>query len=254
MIATRRDLLALTAKATGAAIFSSNMAEGSVTPQPIKAISFDAFVIFDPRPISARAEEFFPGKGAQLSEVWRVRQFEYTWLRMAMRRYADFWQVTRDALIFAAKALQIELTPEHRSRLLDAYLELRPWPGVADGLRSLRDAGFRLAFLANWTPHMLAACAKASALDGLFEHLLSTDTITTYKPDPRAYAMGGKAFALPAENILFAAFGGWDAIGAKTFGYPVFWFNPGHQPVEEFGEAPDAIGTSFADLMIYLQA
>jgi 2-haloacid dehalogenase len=254
MMATRRQLLTLAASASGAGLFPSAMAADGAWSQRIKAIAFDAFVIFDPRPISALAAELFPGKGARFSDVWRARQFEYTWLRMAMGRYADFWQVTGDALIFAATTLDIELAPEQRSRLMDSFLQLKPWPGVAEGLKSLRNTGVRLAFLANWTPQMLAACTKLSALEGHFEHQLSTDLIKTYKPDPRAYAMAAKAFGLPAGNILFSAFGGWDAIGAKNFGYRVFWFNPGHQPVEELGEAPDAIGTSFADLVTLLQA
>jgi 2-haloacid dehalogenase len=254
MTATRRELLTLAASAAGAGLFPSAKAAESVMPRRFKAIAFDAFVIFDPRSISALAEELFPGKGARLSEVWRARQFEYGWLRMAMGRYADFSQITGDALTFAAKTLKIELAPEQRSRLMEASRELKPWPGVVEGLKSLRNAGVRLAFLSNSTPDALAARTKASGLEGLFEHQLSTDTIKTYKPDPRAYAMAVEAFALPAENILFAAFGGWDAIGAKAFGYPVFWFNPGHQPVEELGEVPDAAGTSFADLMTFLQA
>jgi 2-haloacid dehalogenase len=95
------------------------------------------------------------------------------------------------------------------------------------GIEILAQCRGALAFLANFKPHMLEACTRASALEGLFEHQLSTDTIKTYKPDPRAYAMAVKAFGLPPENILFAAFGSWDAAGAKAFGYPVFWFNPG---------------------------
>jgi 2-haloacid dehalogenase len=252
MTATRREFLSLAANAAGASLFPSALAADSATPRRIMAIAFDAFPIFDPRPIAALAGELFPGKGAQLSDVWRARQFEYTWLRMAMGHYADFWQVTGDSLVFAAKTLKIELAQEQRSRLMNAYLELKPWPGVAEGLKSLSDAGVRLAFLSNFTPHMLAACTRAAGLDSLFEHQLSTDLIKTYKPDPRAYAMAVKAFGLPSENILFAAFGGWDAIGAKAFGYPVFWFNPGHQPIEELGETPDAIGTSFAELLSFV--
>lgn len=254
MTATRRELLTMVTNAVGAGLFPSAMAAGRAAPRRIKAIAFDAFVIFDPRRISTLAGELFPGKGAQLSDAWRVRQFEYTWLRTAMGRYADFWQVTGDALLFAAKTLKIELAPEQRSRLMQAFLELKPWPGVAEGLKSLHGAGVRLAFLSNFTPDMLAACINASELEGLFEHQLSAEIVKAYKPDPRAYAMGVKAFGLPPEDILFAAFGGWDAAGAKTFGYPVFWFNPGHQPAEELGAASDAIGTSFADLMTLLEA
>src|SRR5205814_3750636 len=85
---------------------------------PVKAIAFDAFPILDPRPIFALGEELFPGKGAELASMWRARQFEYTWLRTLSRRYADFWQVTEDALVFAAKLLKLDLTSDKRDRLM----------------------------------------------------------------------------------------------------------------------------------------
>ena len=254
MTGTRRELLTLAAGTAVTSVFSSAAMTMDKTPPGIKAIAFDAFPIFDPRSISLRAEAVFPGRGAELGDVWRACQFEYTWLRIAFQRYADFWRVTEDALVFAAKLLKLDLTSEKRSRLMEAYLELKPWPGVAEGLKSLRDAGLRLGFLSNFTPHMLAACVKASALEGVFEDQLSTDTIKTYKPDPRAYAMAVNAFGLPVENILFVAFGGWDAVGAKTFGFKTFWFNPASQPAEELGVTPDAMGPSFADLVRFLKA
>lgn len=96
----------------------------------IRAVAFDAFPILDPRPVFALVEELYPERGVDLSNVWRARQFEYTWLRTMSRRYTDFWQVTDDALVFAAKAVKVELTPEKRARLMDAYLNLRCWPGA----------------------------------------------------------------------------------------------------------------------------
>lgn len=252
MTGTRRALLALAASTAVTSVFSSAAMAADKTQPAIKAVAFDAFPIFDPRSISLRAEEVFPGRGGALVDVWRTRQFEYTWLRIASQRYADFWHVTEDALVFAAKLLKLDLTSEKRSRLMGSYLEMKPWPGVAEGLKTLRDAGLRLRFLSNLTPQMLAACVKASALEGLFEDPLSTDTIRTYKPDPRAYAMAVDAFGLPVENILFVAFGGWDAVGAKTFGFKTFWFNPASQPTEELGVTPDAMGLSFTDLVRFL--
>src|SRR5688572_13953963 len=83
--------------------------EGSLKSR-IKAIAFDAFPIFDPRPVFALVEKMFPGRGAELSNEWRIRQFEYTWLRVAARRYVDFWEITQQALDFAADKLQLKLT------------------------------------------------------------------------------------------------------------------------------------------------
>jgi len=218
----------------------------------IKAIAFDAFPIFDPRPIFALAEELFPGKGGPLSEAWRSRQFEYAWLRVMAERYADFWQVTEDALIYAAKALKVDLTTEHRERLMQAYLKLPPWLDVVSALRTLEEGGFRLAFLSNFTPRMLEANIRNARLDGLFKHSLSTDAIRSYKPAPRAYRMATEAFGLKREEILFVAFAGWDAAGARAFGYKTFWVNRLKLPAEELGETADGTGDGLHDLVTYL--
>src|SRR5690348_2187562 len=119
-----------------------------IAPPKFKAIAFDGFPIIDARPVFARAEEVFPGRGVELGNAWRTRQFEYTWLRSLGGRYADFWRVTEDALTFAAKSVQIELSGEQRDRLMQTYLELKAWPDVMPALARLREAGIRMAFLA----------------------------------------------------------------------------------------------------------
>jgi len=115
-------------------------------------------------------------------------------------------------------------------------------------LKSLKASGIRMAFLSNFTPAMLDAAVQNSGLQGIFEPHLSTDRVRAYKPDPRAYQMGVDAFGLKREEIAFAAFGGWDAAGAKAFGYRTFWVNRMNLPIEELGFAPDAIGATLQDL------
>jgi 2-haloacid dehalogenase len=222
------------------------------TPARIKAIAFDAFPIFDPRPIFALAERLFPGRGAELGNLWRIRQFEYAWLRTLMQRYTGFWQVTEEALRFAADSLKLDLTADRRAQLMQAYLEIRAWPDALPALRRLRDAGLRMAFLSNFSAPMLDAGVRNSGLEGLFEPHLSTDRVGAYKPDPRAYQMAIDAFGLGRDQIAFVAFGGWDAAGAKAFGYPTFWVNRLGVRVEELGVAPDAIGTGLVDLVKFI--
>jgi 2-haloacid dehalogenase len=220
----------------------------------VEAVLFDAFPVFDPRPIGALAEQLFPGRGAELMTTWRARQFEYGWLRVVAGNYADFWRCTEDALRYSATALRLELTAAERQRLMGAYLDLRTWPDVAPALQALRGAGVRLGLLSNFTPAMLDASIRASGLDGVFEHVLSTDGVRTYKPDPRAYALGLEAFRLPRERILFAAFAGWDAAGAKRFGYPTYWLNRLQAPPEELGApAPDGTGTTAVELVTFVR-
>jgi 2-haloacid dehalogenase len=254
MSLTRRQIATVTAGAALTGFFAPIATAQEKAVNGTRAVAFDALVIFDPRSILAMAKETFGEQAAELVTLWRTRQFEYTWLRVASGRYADFWQVTGDALGFAAQSLRIDLPAEKRSRLMQGFLQLKPWPGVMEGLASLRHAGLRLALLSNFTPEMLAACIKTSALEDAFDFRLSTDLIKTYKPDPHAYAMAVEAFVLPVQEIAFAAFGGWDAFGAKSFGYKTFWFNPAGQPFEELGERPDAICASFADLVSHVQS
>jgi 2-haloacid dehalogenase len=218
----------------------------------VKAAAFDAFPVLDPRPVFALVENLFPGKGADLAAAWRTRQFEYTWLRTVSRRYVDFWRVTEDALVFAAKMLKLDLTSNQRVRLMDAYLAIRCWPEAPAALRALKDAGIRLAFLSNMTQEMLEAGIRNSGLEQVFDHVLSTDRVAAFKPDPRAYQMGIDAFGLRREEILFAAFAGWDAAGAKAFGFPTFWVNRQNQPAEELGFVADHSGTTLDDLVHYI--
>jgi len=219
---------------------------------PFRAVLFDAFPVFDPRSVAAVVDADFPGRGAELTALWRTRQFEYTWLRVAAQDYADFWQCTDDALRFAAASLHLKLTAAQHERLMNAYLTLQPWPDAPPALRTLRQAGVRLGFLSNFTSAMLDAALQHTGLGDLFEHVLSTDRARTFKPDPRAYQLGVDALGLPRDQIVFAAFAGWDAAGAKHFGYPTFWVNRMQAPPEELGVRPDASGSSLAELVAFV--
>lgn len=253
MVMNRRLFMTLTAAGlatTSWPAVSPGLAALPGSKSRIKALAFDAFPIFDPRPVFALADQMFPDSG--LSDEWRTRQFEYTWLRVAAHRYADFWQVTGDALRFATTKLKLRLPPNDRTRLMNAYLELKAWPEVIPVLESLKASGLTLALLSNFTLTMLGANIKSAGLGGIFERVLSTDDAETFKPDPRAYQLGVDAIRLKREEILFVAFAGWDAAGAKMFGYPTYWVNRQGLPPEAMGVLPDGTGETLTDLVAFL--
>ena len=254
MSLNRRKFLNNVGGTVAIGMLMNSVAVAGSTPARIKAVAFDAFPIFDPRPIFTLSEKLFGHDAAALNNAWRTRQFEYSWLRSLSHRYADFWTVTEDALVFAAKLTNIELSPENRAQLMQSYLELKPWPDVPSVLKRLRESGIRLAFLSNFTPRMLESNIRSSGLEGMFEQVLSTDRASTYKPDPKAYQLAVDTLKLKREEIAFAAFAGWDAAGAKSFGYPTFWNNRLRQPLEELGVKPDAIGETLADLVSFVHA
>lgn len=250
----RREFLNLAAASIATGFLASTPLAMAAAKPKIKAIAFDGFALWDPRPIFALAERLFPGRGAELSNAWRTRQFDYQWLRVLTGRYADFWQATDDALVFSTEMLKLDLTPDKRGQLMNAYLELKAWPDVLPALQAMKSMGIRLAPLSNLTPSMLDANIRDSGLEGIFDQVLSTDKIKSYKPDPRAYQMGMDAFKLSREEILFIPFAGWDAAGAKSFGYTTFWVNRLNLPAEKLGVTPDAIGHTLTDMAEFVKA
>jgi 2-haloacid dehalogenase len=222
-----------------------------VTPR-FKAVAFDYLVLFDPDSVVFQAETLFPGKGRELTTLWRTRQFEYTWLRSTAHRYIDFSAVTTDALSYAATAMNLELTPDTERRLLDAYLHLTLWPDAVVTLQTLKRSGVRVIVLSNFSPAMLAANAEHAHIADLVDTFVSTDENRTYKPDPRAYQLGVDRLHLAKSAVVFAASAGWDAAGAKSFGYPTFWVNRANQPTEQLGVAPDATSPDLAGLLEFV--
>jgi len=207
-----------------------------------KAVAFDYFVLFDPSSVVPEVEKIFPGKGAEFTKAWRSKQFEYGFLRSITGHHRDFFAVTGDALDYTVEAMHLRLTPEARGRLLEAYLELEPWPDSIDALKRLRAAGVRIITIANFSGKMLRANAQNAGIAELFDELLSTEVNATYKPDRAAYALGMQHLRLRKSEIAFAAFGGWDAYGAKSFGYPTYWINRFGVPAERLGLEPDGTG------------
>lgn len=241
-----------TAPAVSSANAGSSPTQGHARA-PIRGICFDLFTLFDPRGVIDVARTIAPERAVALCEAWRVRQFEYAPLRVAANQYVDFGVVTRDALEYAARAQGVGLTDAQREELVAAYSRLEPWPDARASLLAFRRAGLRLTPLANYSPRMLSSLLEHAGFTDLFDAQISTDVARTFKPDPRAYALGVSTLKLPREQIAFAAFGGWDAAGAKWFGYASFWVNRLGVPHEELAPGFDATGPTLAELAAFVR-
>ncbi|AGH95354.1 haloacid dehalogenase type II [Pseudobdellovibrio exovorus] len=233
------------------ALFGSSYVEAK---NDIKVIAFDAFPVFDPRPIFKTVQELFPEKADKLVEVWQAKQFSYTWLRTSGEQYKDFYQVTEDALVYAAKNVKVDLTEKQKQQIMGEYLKLKPWPDAMDALQKLKDKKYKITFLSNFTEEMLKSNLKSSKLEKLFSPLLlSTDLAKAFKPSPKAYNLAIEHFGVKKKEVLFVAFAPWDAAGAKWFGYPTFWVNRSSFPPEELGAEVDGMGKNLEDLVRYME-
>src|SRR5262249_57800772 len=111
LMITRRGFVRSTATGVALGLVTGRVRDAVAVSgrRALKAIAFDAFPVFSPASVVARAEVLFPGRGAALGDEWRLRQFEYAWLRILSRQYVDFWQVTGDALDYASRKLGLDL-------------------------------------------------------------------------------------------------------------------------------------------------
>ena len=221
----------------------------------IKAIAFDAYgTIFDVHSIAVLAEQFFPGRGAELSALWRVKQIDYTRLRTMSDRYVPFCEVTRDALIHSARALGLALEDDTTTALMSQYDRLDVFADASAALLSLKARGMRMAILSNGDPAMLEAIvANNNVLDGVFDHLLSVDRVGRFKTAPEAYELGPLAFDCLASEILFVSSNCWDACGATWYGYTTFWINRAGASLEELGVVPHGEGRAMHDVIAFVE-
>ena len=202
------------------------------------ALVFDAYgTLFDVHSVQARCESLWPGKGAQLSQAWRAKQLEYTWQRSLMHRYAPFSQVTEEALLYSCAFLGLKINRERKQSLLDEYLKLARYPEVAGAMNKLNT--ITCAILSNGSPDMLHPLVEQSGLS--FDAVLSVDAVKTYKPAPEVYQLAVDKLRTPKEHIAFVSSNCWDALGAKSFGFTVYWINRGGAPVDRLGFQPDKI-------------
>lgn len=216
--------------------------------KPLKCLVFDAYgTVFDVHSIVTALDRIFPGQGSEVSQAWRTRQLEYTWLRSLMDRYEDFWKVTESALVATCNAMKLHVGAKTRAELMKAYLSLKPFPEVKRTLGALSE--IPKAILSNGNPKMLEDVVKNAGLEGAFSQLISVDEVKIYKPSPAAYQLAAKKMGCNAESIGFVSSNFFDVAGAKVFGFRTYWVNRSHIPGEELGVTPDALLKSLGDLI-----
>ena len=188
----------------------------------IKAVVFDAYgTLYDIQSVAAVTEEAFPGYGEIITQVWRIKQLEYTWLRALMRRYQDFSAVTRESLAYTLRLLGLEYDGDIFERIMDKYLHLDLYPDAEASLAALR--GRKLAILSNGSPSMLELLVKNSGLDRVLDATISVDAKKIFKPSPDAYGLIESRLGVAPAQVLFVSSNPWDACGAKAFGLNVAW-------------------------------
>jgi 2-haloacid dehalogenase len=191
----------------------------------IKSLVFDAYgTLYDVHSVYAKTEELCPGKGDLITQIWRLKQLEYTWLQTSLQDYRDFTFLTHASLEFALRAAGIEPSERITKPLFDKYLDLNPYSDAKDALSKLKSLGsYKLAILSNGSTAMLSALAKNSGLDAFLDAIISVDGAKKFKPNPDCYALVKKVLGVKNDEVMFVSSNSFDVTGAKHFGFKVAW-------------------------------
>jgi 2-haloacid dehalogenase len=188
----------------------------------IKALVFDAYgTLYDIQSVATITDEAFPGYGGIITQIWRIKQLEYTWLRSLMQRYEDFSVITRDSLTYTLRCLGLKNDPTMFDRIMEKYLHLDLYPDAKAMLAATKDR--KLAILSNGSTDMLNALVKNSGLDRVLDATISIDSKRVFKPSPEAYTLIESKLGIRPAEVLFVSSNPFDACGAKAFGLKVAW-------------------------------
>jgi 2-haloacid dehalogenase len=214
---------------------------------------FDAYgTLFDVTSatrIVANEEEYssFLNHSVKVSNSWRIKQLEYSWLRNIMHEYIDFWQITKDALDFALEENQIK-NEKLRQRLLDVYWNLSAYPEAQDVLTTLKANNIQTGILSNGSKQMLNSAVVSANLKNYLDKIISIDGIEIYKPDPKVYQMVIDQFNCKIEEVLFISSNGWDIAGASKFGFTTLWVNRNLIPKDRLTFMPNKITNNLSTI------
>ncbi|MEM6711520.1 MAG: haloacid dehalogenase type II [Pseudomonadota bacterium] len=215
---------------------------------PYPVYVFDAYgTLFDVHAAVRRYADQIGPDGARLSQIWREKQLEYSWVRALADQYKDFWKLTEEALD-TAFAMVPSVDRAYRADLLAAYSRLDCYPEVPKVLRSLSEGGAKLAILSNGSPTMLDGAVEAAGIGDLLDAVLSVDTLRTYKTKGDVYEMATSHFRAFPETVSFQSSNRWDVAGATAFGFRTVWINRAGMPDEYTDLSPVAVLSSLDGL------
>jgi 2-haloacid dehalogenase len=188
----------------------------------IKAVVFDAYgTLYDVQSVAAITDEAFPGYGEIITQIWRIKQLEYTWLRSMMQRYEDFSVITRESLAYTLRCLGLNNDAGVFERIMEKYLHLDLYADAKATLATMKDR--KLAILSNGSTDMLNSLVRNTGLDRALDATISIDSKRAFKPSPESYELIEANLGIPPAQVLFVSSNPFDACGAKAFGLKVAW-------------------------------
>ncbi len=207
------------------------------TPLLTPLYVFDAYgTLFDVHAAAARQQDAIGAQWDKLSQTWRQKHLEYSWIHAQTGRPIKFWTLTERSLDYAI-AVVGGVPSGVRDNLLAAYRSMAPFPEVPGALRLLKQRGAKLAILSNGDPDMLDDAVGSAGLAGVFDAVISIEQAGVFKPAMRVYQLVHDRLGGNPRDVTFFSSNRWDIAGANVFGFATVWVNRAGAP-DEYPDMP----------------
>ncbi len=151
---------------------------------------------------------------------WFAQLIMYSMTITLADTYVTFPVLAQGVLRMLGDVYRVNVTENDLDRLTTALLTMPAHPDAAEGLTALRDNGFRLVTLTNSPPNPNGPTAlQHSGLAGFFEHQLSVDARSAFKPSPEVYRYVCQTLGVAPADCMMVAAHVWDTIGAQQVGF-----------------------------------
>ena len=216
----------------------------------LDAVAFDIYgTLVNPLEMNEHLRRVAGENADRFSELWREKQIEYSFRRALMRRYEDFGTCTRQALLFTARTLDIDLTEEDQEKLIEEYQNLRAFPDVAPGIEKIKARGHATVAFSNGVEATVRVLLERAGVLPHLDSVISVDDVGTFKPNPDVYQYLASRLGRSVEEVWLVSSNPWDVIGAKSAGLKAAWIKRKPDAVfDPWGIEPDVVVDSLEQL------
>lgn len=187
-------------------------------------LAFDVYgTLINTHGVVSALQELAGDQAQAFSNTWRDKQLEYSFRKGLMQNYETFAVCTSQALDYTCACYGTSLSDAQKQSLMSIYRVLPAFDDVAEGLKQLQNAGFRLYAFSNGAADALELLLNNAGIRELFLGVVSVDDIKSFKPNPAVYShflrqsksTGGSAWLISSNPF--------DVIGAISAGMKSAW-------------------------------
>jgi 2-haloacid dehalogenase len=200
---------------------------------------FDAYgTLFDVHAAAARNRAAIGPEADRMSQIWRTKHLEYTWIHAQTGRHTTFWSLAGQSLDYAMAIVGLK-NDALREQLLATYRVLDCYAEVPAVLARLKDKGATVSLLTNGDPDMVAEAVASAKLGGVLDAVMTVHEAGVFKPDMRVYHLVTERFGCRPADVSFQSSNRWDVAAAHVAGFRPVWINRFAMP-PEYPDMPPA--------------